>query len=60
MVFPTSEPKKDKLINLKEIVGKGYGEFWKFKGRYRVVKGGRGSKKSCTSALWYISSMMYY
>lgn len=47
-------------INLKKAVGKGYDEFWKFKGRYRVVKGGRGSKKSCTTALWYISSMMYY
>ena len=60
MVFPSSEQKQDTVINLKEIVGKGYGEFWRFKGRYRVVKGGRGSKKSCTSALWFISSMMYY
>lgn len=47
-------------INLKSIVGSGYEDFWKFKGRYRVVKGGRGSKKSCTTSLYYISSMMYY
>lgn len=60
MVFPTAEPKKDKVINLKEIVGGGYEEFWKFRGRYRVVKGGRGSKKSCTASLWFISSMMRY
>lgn len=60
MVFPTAEPKKDKVINLKQIVGGGYEDFWKFKGRYRVVKGGRGSKKSCTTSLWFISSMMRY
>ena len=40
--------------------GKGYGKFWKFKGRYRVVKGGRGSKKSCTTALWLIYNIMKY
>lgn len=60
MVFPTAEPKKDKVVNLKQLVGGGYEDFWKFRGRYRVVKGGRGSKKSCTTALWFISSMMYY
>jgi len=45
-------------IRLKEAVGKGYDEFWTFKGRYRVVKGGRASKKSRTAALWFISNMM--
>lgn len=59
MVFhDTKKPTKN--INIKEIVGGGYEDFWKFKGRYRVVKGGRGSKKSCTTTLFYISSMMYY
>lgn len=43
---------------LPNIVGRGYKEFWNFKGRYRVVKGGRGSKKSCTMALWLIYNMM--
>lgn len=43
---------------LPEIVGKGYKRFWNFKGRYRVVKGSRGSKKSKTMALWIIYNMM--
>lgn len=48
------------LLSLQSIVGKGYSDFWKFKGRYRVVKGSRASKKSKTSALWYIANMMKY
>ena len=47
-------------IDMAQVVGKGYGTFWKHKGRYRVVKGGRGSKKSTTTSLDYISKMMYY
>ena len=47
-------------INLPEIVGKGYGSFWRFKGRYRPVKGSRASKKSKTTALWFIVNMMKY
>ena len=47
-------------INLPDIVGKGYKQFWNFKGRYRVVKGSRASKKSKTTALWYIYNMMKY
>lgn len=46
--------------SLPEIVGKGYGTFWRFKGRYRVCKGSRASKKSKTTALWYITNMMKY
>ena len=42
------------------IVGGGYGEFWRFRGRYRVVKGSRGCKKSKTAALWFIIHMMRY
>lgn len=34
-------------------MGGGYDAFWKFKGRYRVCKGSRASKKSKTTALWY-------
>jgi len=49
-----------KKLLLPEIIGKGYGEFWKYKGRYRVLKGGRGSKKSCTVALWFIYNIMKY
>ena len=40
---------------ISEFVGGGYNEFWKFKGRYRVCKGSRASKKSKTTALWYAS-----
>ena len=47
-------------INLPNIVGKGYATYWNYKGRYRVVKGGRGSKKSTTTALWIIYNMMKY
>lgn len=44
----------------REIVGGGYGEFWADKHRYRVLKGGRGSKKSTTTALWFIHHIMRY
>lgn len=47
-------------ISLPEVVGRGYGTFWRFKGRYRVVKGSRASKKSKTTALWYIVNLMKY
>lgn len=47
-------------INLPDVVGKGYASFWHFKGRYRVVKGSRASKKSKTAALWYIVNMIQY
>lgn len=38
---------------VRQFVGGGYDDFWKFKGRYRVCKGSRASKKSKTTALWY-------
>lgn len=47
-------------INIANKVGKGYKEFWNFKGRYRVVKGSRGSKKSTTISMWIIYNMMKY
>jgi len=46
--------------NLPQIIGKGYATYWNYKGRYKVVKGGRGSKKSTTTALWIIYNMMKY
>ncbi|EIA23548.1 Phage terminase large subunit, partial [Candidatus Arthromitus sp. SFB-3] len=45
-------------ISLKDVVGKGYKDFWKFTGRYRVVKGSRASKKSKTTALYYIVNLV--
>ena len=52
--------KGKKVLNLPDIVGKGYGTFWNWKGRYRAVKGSRASKKSKTTALWFITNMMKY
>lgn len=54
---PSSAKRK---ISLPEYVGKGYGTFWKWRGRYRACKGSRGSKKSKTAALWYITNLMKY
>lgn len=47
-------------LSLKKIVGGGYTAFWRFEGRYRVVKGSRASKKSATIALNIITRMMKY
>lgn len=52
--------KGKRIVSLPEVVGKGYGTFWNWKGRYRVVKGSRASKKSKTTALWFITNMMKY
>ncbi len=47
-------------LYLPAVVGGGYGEFWRCRARYRVVKGGKASKKSSTAALWYIYHLMKY
>lgn len=52
--------KKILRINLPSLVGRGYKTFWNFKGRYRVCKGSRASKKSKTMALWSIYNVMKY
>lgn len=49
-----------KRLYLPDLVGKGYKRFWNFKGRYRVCKGSRASKKSKTTALNMITRMMQY
>lgn len=51
---------KIKKVSLPKTIGKGYKDFWQFKGRYRVCKGSRASKKSKTTALWFIYSIMKY
>lgn len=53
-----SVPVKRQHYSLPRLVGRGYGTFWRFKGRYRAVKGSRRSKKSKTMALWTIYNMM--
>ena len=47
-------------IKLSEIIGGGYDAFWVCKKRYRVLKGGKGSKKSSTTALNFIYRLMKY
>lgn len=49
MTSKTTTAKK----GIRSFVGGGYDEFWRFKGRYRVCKGSRASKKSKTTALWF-------
>ena len=47
-------------IAINELVGRGYREFWRCHARYRVLKGGKASKKSTTTALWFIYHLMKY
>ncbi len=50
----------EKRLYLPEIVGKGYGEYWRCTKRYRACKGSRASKKSKTTALNFIVRLMQY
>ena len=45
-------------VDLASAVGGGYGSFWRSRDFYRVVKGSRGSKKSKTTALNYITRLL--
>ena len=47
-------------IALSQAVGGGYDEFWNSKKRYRVLKGGKASKKSATTALNLIYRLLKY
>lgn len=47
-------------IATSQLVGKGYDDFWNCKKRYRVLKGGKASKKSSTTALNFIYRLMKY
>lgn len=50
----------EERLHLPDVVGKGYGDYWRFKGRYRVCKGSRASKKSTTTAMDLIYRIMKY
>ena len=54
---PSSPKYKYKFSN---IIGRGYDQFWSSRHLYRLVKGSRGSKKSKTTAIWYIYHLMKY
>ena len=60
LVVKTALKTKYQRIHLPDVVGKGYATFWNFRGRYRVVKGSRRSKKSKTMALWSVYNIMKY
>lgn len=47
-------------IKIASLIGGGYDEFWNCKKRYRVLKGGKGSKKSSVTALNLIYRIMKY
>lgn len=47
-------------IKISEAVGSGYDDFWSCEKRYRVLKGGKGSKKSTTTALNMIYRLLKY
>ena len=49
-----------RTVRLPDVVGKSYGTYWNYKGRYRVVKGSRASKKSTTTAMNMIYRIMKY
>lgn len=51
---------KNEVCYLPNVVGKGYRKYWYDKSRYRVLKGGKGSKKSATTALNMIYRLMKY
>lgn len=50
----------DSRVYLPSIIGRGYKNFWNYKGRYLVCKGSRASKKSTTTSLKIIYYMMKY
>ena len=47
-------------VNLPEIIGAGYKDFWNTRKRYAILKGGKGSKKSTTASLRLIHNIMKY
>ena len=48
------------VISLQALIGKGYADFWHFRGRYRVVRGSRSSKKSKDTAIYFIKHIMHF
>lgn len=48
------------MLKISDIICDGYEEFWKDRHKYRVMKGGKGSAKSSTTALNFITRIMKY
>lgn len=55
-----TKPNLDIKVDLPTTIGRGYGKFWHSRNFYRVVKGSRGSKKSKTTALNFITRLLKY
>lgn len=53
-------PPNARTVYLPDLVGGGYGAFWRSTARYRVLKGGKGSKKSTTTSLNFIVRLMQH
>ena len=51
---------KQEVLDIRDVVGHGYGDYWNSRKRYTPCKGSRASKKSKTTALWIIYHMMQY
>lgn len=47
-------------IKIAQLIGQGYDRYWNCEKRYRVLKGGKGSKKSSVTALNFIYRLMKY
>ena len=56
----TKSQTNDVIVDLPKMVGGGYGEFWRSQNFYSVVKGSRGSKKSKTTALNFVTRLLKY
>lgn len=48
----------EQTVDLAALVGGGYHDYWNCKTRYRVLKGGKASKKSATTALNFLVRLM--
>lgn len=48
------------IISLQELIGKGYANFWKFKGDEIVIMGSKSSKKSKTAALRWMKLLKQF
>lgn len=51
---------KQEVLDIRDIVGHGYGDYWNSRKRYTPCMGSRASKKSKTTALWIIYHMMLF
>lgn len=47
-------------VKIAQLIGQGYDRYWNCNKRYRVLKGGKGSKKSSVTALNFIYRLMKY